>query len=53
MVTIVIKGEVSAVTQAIEVAHANGLKESVAHGVIANPHPEIVKVVEKSRSRFA
>ena len=53
LVTIVIKGEVSAVTQAIEVAHANGLKESVAHGVIANPHPEIVRIVEKSRSRFA
>lgn len=52
LVTIVVKGEVAAVTQAVEVACKGAIKRPVSHGVIANPHPEIVKLVKKSASRF-
>lgn len=52
LVTLVIQGDVSAVTQAVETAAANGIKKPAAKGVIANPHPEIVRLVEKSASRF-
>ena len=52
LVTLVVKGEVAAVTQAVETACAQALKKPVSHGVIANPHPEIVRLVNKSASRF-
>lgn len=52
LVTIVVKGEVAAVTQAVETANKSAIKRPVSHGVIANPHPEIVKLVKKSASRF-
>lgn len=52
LVTIVIKGDVSAVTQAVEAASSKAIKRPVSQGVIANPHPEIVRLVNKSASRF-
>ena len=52
LVTIVVRGEVAAVTQAVEAACTQGIKKPVSHGVIANPHPEIVRLVKKSASRF-
>lgn len=52
LVTLVVRGEVAAVTQAVEAACAQGIKKPVSHGVIANPHPEIVRLVHKSASRF-
>lgn len=52
LVTVIIQGNVSAVTQAIETAAKNAIKESVAYTVIANPHEEIVRLVELSASRF-
>ena len=52
LVTLVIQGDVSGVTQAVETANANAIKKPVSSGVIANPHPEIVRLVEKSASRF-
>jgi Carbon dioxide concentrating mechanism/carboxysome shell protein len=48
LVTIIIKGNVSAVTQAIEAAAANSLKEPSAYTVIASPHEEIVKLISNS-----
>lgn len=51
LVTIVIQGNVSAVTQAIETAAANAIKKPVAYTVIASPHEEIVKMVENSANR--
>ncbi|WP_251389612.1 BMC domain-containing protein [Mediterraneibacter agrestimuris] len=53
LVTIIIRGDVSAVTQAIETAAANGIKQPVAHVVIASPHEEIIKLVNNSANRIA
>ncbi|MDD3139811.1 MAG: BMC domain-containing protein [Lachnospiraceae bacterium] len=52
LVTIVIEGSVSAVTEAVESARVNAIKEPVAYGVIASPHEEIVRLMNKSSSRF-
>lgn len=53
LVTIIIRGDVSAVTQAIETAAANGIKKPVAHVVIASPHEEIIKLVNNSANRVS
>jgi microcompartment protein CcmL/EutN len=52
LVTIVIKGDVAAVTEAVEAAASKAIKKPVAKGVIANPHEEIMRLVELSASRF-
>lgn len=52
LVTLVVEGDVSAVTQAVEAAAQGAIKKPVATGVLANPHPEIVRLIEKSASRF-
>ena len=52
LVTTIIRGDVSAVTQAIETAAANGIKQPVAHVVIASPHEEIIKLVNNSANRI-
>jgi len=52
LVTVIVRGEVAAVTQAVEAACKNAVKQPVSHGIIANPHPEIVKLVKKSAGRF-
>ena len=52
LVTLVVKGDVAAVTQAVEAACTQAIKKPVSRGVIANPHPEIVRLVHKSASRF-
>lgn len=52
LVTLVVQGDVSAVTQAVEAATQHAIKKPVASGVLANPHEEIVRLVEKSASRF-
>ena len=48
LVTIIIRGDVSAVTQALEAAAENGIKEPVCRVVIPNPHEEILKIIDKS-----
>lgn len=52
LVTIVIRGDVAAVTEAVEAAAKSAIKKPVASGVIANPHPEITRLIELSASRF-
>ena len=52
LVTMVIEGEVAAVKQAVEAGATQAIKKPVAVGVIPNPHPEIVRIVELSASRF-
>ena len=52
LVTIIIRGDVSAVTQAIETAAANGIKEPVAYVVIPSPHEEVLKLVNNSANRI-
>lgn len=53
LVTIIIRGDVSAVTQAIETAAANGIKKPAAYAVIASPHEEIIKMVNQSANRVS
>lgn len=52
LVTIIIRGSVSDCTQAIEAAAAGAIKKPAAYVVIANPHEEIIKVIQKSASRL-
>ena len=48
----VIEGDVSAVKQAIEAGSTMAIKKPAATGVLANPHPEIQRIVAISASRF-
>ncbi len=52
LVTIVVRGDVAAVQDAVDTAVKNALKKPVAYGVIPNPHEEIEKLIAKSASRF-
>ena len=52
LVTLVVEGDVSAVKQAVEAGSTQSIKKPAATGMIANPHPEIVRMVELSASRF-
>ncbi len=52
LVTIVVKGDVAAVTEAVEAATAKAIKRPVASGIIANPNEEIMRLVDLSASRF-
>lgn len=51
LVTIIVTGNVAAVTEAVETAAKNSLKPCV-HAVIANPHEETMKLVRLSASRL-
>ena len=51
LVTIIVEGDVAAVTEAVEAATANAIKKPVSTAVIARPHEEIVRIVELSASR--
>ena len=52
LVTLVIRGNVSAVTQAIESANAGAIKKPVAKAVIANPSSEVIRLINLSASRL-
>ncbi len=52
LVTIIVQGDVSAVTAAVENACAGAIKRPVASAVIANPHAETARMVELSASRI-
>lgn len=52
LVTVIVTGEVSAVTDAIEAVKKNCLRPPVASVVIARPHPETVRMVELSAARL-
>ena len=45
LVTIIIRGDVSAVAQAIEAAEQNGIKKPVSTVVIPSPHEEILRIM--------
>nr|WP_178631656.1 BMC domain-containing protein [uncultured Mediterraneibacter sp.] len=51
LVTVIIRGDVSAVTQAIEAAAQNGIKKPVSYVVIPNPHEEILRIISTSVNR--
>ena len=52
LVTVIIRGDVSDVEQAVEAAAQGAIKKPAATVVIANPHEEIIKLVKKSASRL-
>ena len=52
LVTVIIRGDVSDVEQAIEAASRGAIKKPAATVVIANPHEEIIKLIKKSASRL-
>ncbi len=53
LVTVIIEGTVSDVTEAIENAKAKCISDVRASNVIANPHSETQRLVELSASRIA
>ncbi len=52
LVTLIVKGDVSAVTAAVENAVAGSIKKPVASLVIANPHEETMRIVNLSAERL-
>ncbi len=52
LVTIIVTGDVSAVTSAVENATERCIKKPCASAVIANPHPETVRLAELSAKRL-
>ena len=52
LVTLIVTGTVSAVQAAVDNACASCIKKPVASAVIANPHPETVRLAELSASRL-
>ncbi len=52
LVTLIVKGDVSAVTAAVENATARAIKKPVASLVIANPHEETMRIVNLSAARL-
>ncbi len=52
LVTVIVTGDVSAVTAAVENANARCIKKPCACAVIANPHPETVRMAELSAKRL-
>ena len=52
LVTVVVQGDVSAVTQAIESAVEKALLKPAAYAVIANPHEEVWRIIKNSANRI-
>ncbi len=52
LVTIIVQGDVSAVTAAVDNAAARAIKKPVASLVIANPHEETMRIVNLSAERL-
>ncbi len=52
LVTVIVTGDVSAVTAAVENATERCIKKPCASAVIANPHPETVRLAELSAKRL-
>ncbi len=52
MVTVIISGSVSDVTEAVECAKRSGVAPVMASNVIANPHSETERLINLSTSRL-
>ncbi len=52
LVTLIVRGEVSAVKAAIDAATSGAIKKPVCKAIIANPHSETERIVQKSADRF-
>ena len=53
LVTIIIEGDVSAVTEAVEAAVAGAIKKPVSYAVIARPHEELSLIHISEPTRHA
>ena len=53
LVTVIVQGNVSAVTAAVQNAVANGIVKPCAHAVIASPHEETWRILQISAARIA
>ncbi len=51
LVTVIVTGSVSSVTQAVEAANEKCIVPLAAYAVIANPHEETERILELSASR--
>ena len=52
LVTIVVQGDVSAVTAAVENAVAGAIVKPAAHAIIASPHEETMRMINLSAARI-
>ena len=52
LVTIIVQGEVAAVTQAVQSAVQSAILKPAAHAVISNPHEELWKIIELSQKKL-
>ncbi len=52
LVTVVVEGNISAVTAAVENAVAQAIKKPCASAVIASPHEEVQRLLQLSASRM-
>ena len=52
LVTVIVEGDISAVTAAVENAVAGAIITPCAHAVIASPHEETQRLLELSASRI-
>lgn len=52
LVTVIIEGDISAVSAAIDNAYSMAIKKPVARLVIANPHEETRRIVDMSAARL-
>ena len=52
LVTIIVEGDVADCTSAVAAALDDPIRNGASHGGIANPHEEIVKLVNLSASRW-
>ena len=52
LVTLIVEGQVSAVQAAVENTLKNAIIKPCAHAVIANPHEEVIRLVQLSASRL-
>ena len=53
LVTLIIRGDVSAVTQAMEAAVKGGIKKPAAYVVIPSLHEEVLKIINSSANRVS
>ena len=52
LVTVIVEGNISAVTAAVQNAVAGAIKKPCAYAVIASPHEETQRILEISASRI-
>lgn len=52
LVTVIVEGNISAVSAAVEAAVSGAIKAPAAHVVLANPHAETLRMVNLSAQRL-